>query len=157
MTPDPASGVRGFAHVGIIVPELESAIGLFRDQLGVELQGPEEERELGLRILWVRVGGVLLEFVAPARQDSRAAAAVARGEVGVHHVALEVEGLDALLGRLTAAGVPVRDSTPRPGSHGSRISFLDPAASGGALIELMEHRATERREETTCRSCDSTM
>lgn len=136
------SEVRGFAHVGVIVPELDSAITLFRDQLGVEVEGPEAEPELGLNILWVRVGGVLLEFVAPAREDSRAAAAVARGEVGVHHVALEVEGLDALVGRLAEAGVPVRDTTPRPGSHRSRISFLDPAASGGALIELMEHMKT---------------
>jgi methylmalonyl-CoA/ethylmalonyl-CoA epimerase len=132
-------GVRGFAHVGIIVPELESAARLFRDRFGADVQGPEEEQELGLRILWVRVGGVLLEFVAPAREDSRAAAALARGEAGAHHVALEVEGLDALLAELQEAGVPLRDSSPRPGSHASRVSFLDPAASGGALIELTEH------------------
>jgi methylmalonyl-CoA/ethylmalonyl-CoA epimerase len=130
--------VTGFAHVGIIVPELESAAALFRDRLGIEVDEPQDEPELGLKILWVRLGGVLLEFVAPATPESRAAVAVARGEVGVHHVALEVEGLDALLAELSAGGVPVRDTTPRPGSHGSRISFLDPAASGGALIELME-------------------
>ena len=135
----PSTGVRGFAHVGIIVPELETATTLFRDRLGVQVTGPEEEPELGLRILWVRAGGVLLEFVAPAREDTRAAAALARGETGVHHVALEVEGLDTLLDELAAAGVPMRDRTPRSGSHGSRVSFLDPAASGGALIELMEH------------------
>lgn len=137
-TPD-GHGVRGFAHVGIIVPELDTAAELFRDRLGAEVQGPEDEPELGLKILWVRVGGVLLEFVAPANEESRAAAAVARGETGVHHVAIEVEGLDSLLEELSAAGVPVRDTIPRLGSHGSRISFLDPAASGGALIELMEH------------------
>jgi methylmalonyl-CoA epimerase len=125
--------------VGIIVPELESAAKLFRDRLGAEVEGPEDEPELGLKILWVRIGGVLLEFVAPTREDSRAAAALARGDTGVHHVAIEVEGLDAMLQELSAAGVPVRDTTPRPGSHGSRISFLDPAATGGALIELTEH------------------
>jgi methylmalonyl-CoA/ethylmalonyl-CoA epimerase len=131
--------VSAFAHVGIIVPEVETAAALFRDRLGIEVEDPQEEPALGLKILWVRVGGVLLEFVAPSSPESRAAAAVSRGEVGVHHVALEVEGLDDLLGELAAAGVPVRDTTPRLGSHGSRISFLDPAASGGALIELMEH------------------
>ena len=132
-------GLRGFAHVGIIVPELDSAAALFRDRLGADVSGPEEEPELGLRILWVRAGGVVLEFVAPARADSRAAAAIARGETGVHHVALEVDGLDDLLADLERAGIPLRDAVPRRGSHGSRISFLDPAAAGGALIELMEH------------------
>ena len=130
--------VTGFAHVGIIVPELESAAALFRDRLGIEVGEPQDEPELGLKILWVRVGRVLLEFVAPATPESRAAAAVAQGDVGVHHVALEVDGLDELLGELSAGGVPIRDTTPRRGSHASRISFLDPAASGGALIELIE-------------------
>ena len=32
----------------------------------------------------------------------------------------------------------MRDAVPRTGAHGSRVSFLDPAAAGGALIELVE-------------------
>ena len=130
--------VRGCAHVGILLPELDGALELFRDRLGLEVRGPEEEPELGLRILWVTAGETVLELVAPAREDSRAAAAIARGEAGVHHVALAVEGLDELLGTLAGAGVPLRDVTPRAGAHGSRVSFLDPAATGGALIELVE-------------------
>ena len=50
MSSEPAAGVRGFAHVGIIVPELDSAASLFRDRLGAEVRGPDEEEELGLRI-----------------------------------------------------------------------------------------------------------
>jgi methylmalonyl-CoA/ethylmalonyl-CoA epimerase len=130
--------VGGLAHVGILLPELDRATELFRDHLGLDVRGPEEDEELGLRILWVTVGTAVLELVAPARADSRAAAAIARGEAGVHHVALEVDGLDELLGGLAAAGVPVRDTTPRRGAHGSRVSFIDPAASGGALVELVE-------------------
>jgi len=130
--------VRGCAHIGILLPELETAAGLFRDRLGLEVRGPFEEPELGLRILWVSAGDTTLELVAPAREDSRAAAAIARGEAGVHHVALAVEGLDELLGALAAVGVPLRDATPRAGAHGTRVAFLDPAASGGALIELVE-------------------
>jgi methylmalonyl-CoA/ethylmalonyl-CoA epimerase len=130
--------VSGLAHVGILLPELDRAVELLRDRLGLEVRGPEEEPELGLRIAWVTVGATVLELVAPARADSRAAAAVARGEAGVHHVALAVDGLDELLADLAAAGVPLRDRTPRRGAHHSRVSFLDPAASGGALIELVE-------------------
>ena len=78
------------------------------------------------------------EFVAPARDDSRAAAALARGEGGVHHVALEVADVEAAVAELTAAGTPIRDIAPRRGAHGSRVSFLEPAAAGGALIELVQ-------------------
>ena len=130
--------VSGCAHVGILLPALEPALRLFRDRLGLEVEGPQEDEELGLSLLWVHAGGTVLELIAPAREDSRAAAAIARGEAGVHHVALEVEGLDAVLDALAQAGVPLRDRTPRRGAHGARVSFLDPQASGGALIELVE-------------------
>jgi methylmalonyl-CoA/ethylmalonyl-CoA epimerase len=130
--------VRGLAHVGILVPDLEPARTLFADRLGLEVTGPEDDEALGLRLLWVRAGAVVLELVAPLRPDSRAAAALARGEAGVHHVALEVEDVDAWLARLVGDGVPVRDPEPRAGAHGSRVVFIDPAATGGALVELVE-------------------
>jgi methylmalonyl-CoA/ethylmalonyl-CoA epimerase len=132
------SEVAGLAHVGILVPDLGPARRLFGDLLGLPLRGPEPEEELGLQILWVELGEAVLEFVAPAREDSRAARALERGEAGVHHVALSVGGLESLLERLEAEGVGIRDRTPRPGAHGTRVSFLEPAAAGGALVELIE-------------------
>lgn len=136
--------VEGFAHVGIILPDLQKAATLFSKHLGLEVEGPHEEPELGLSVLWVKAGETVLECIAPTSPDSRAAAAVQRGEVGVHHVALRVQGLDELLQALSQAGVPIRDATPRQGAHGTRISFLDPEASAGALIELIEERPGER-------------
>jgi methylmalonyl-CoA/ethylmalonyl-CoA epimerase len=132
------SPITGFAHVGILVEDLAPVARLFGERLGVEVTGPQPEPELGLDVLWVRIGETTLEFIAPVDPSSRAAQAIARGEGGVHHVALQVDGLDELLGELDAAGVAIRDRTPRPGAHGTRISFLDPAASGGALVELIE-------------------
>jgi hypothetical protein len=55
-----------------------------------------------------------------------------------------VSGLAGLLSALSEAGVPIGDWTPRQSAHGTRISFLDPAASGGALIELIEEPEGER-------------
>jgi methylmalonyl-CoA/ethylmalonyl-CoA epimerase len=132
------SPVTGFAHVGILVEDLAPVARLFGERLGVEVTGPQPEPELGLEVLWVRVGETTLEFISPTDPSSRAAQAIARGEGGVHHVALQVEELDEMLGELDAAGVAIRDRTPRAGAHGTRISVLDPAASGGALVELIE-------------------
>lgn len=130
--------VRGLAHVGAVVADLAPVVALFRDRLDLEVRGPEEEPELGLAVLWVQAGATTLEFVAPTRPDSRAAKALERGEGGVHHIALAVDGLDELLGELDAAGIAIRDRTPRAGAHGSRVSFLDPSAASGALVELVE-------------------
>ena len=129
--------VQGLAHVGIIVEDLSPVVGLFQDRLGLEVRGPEPEPDLGLEVLWVQAGATTLEFIAPTTPDSRAAAALRRGEGGVHHVALAVEGLDALLEELAGAGVPILDRRPRQGAHGSRVSFLDPSAVG-ARVELVE-------------------
>jgi methylmalonyl-CoA/ethylmalonyl-CoA epimerase len=129
--------IEGLAHVGILVPDVAPAAELFA-RMGCAVTGPERDDDLGLWLLWVEVGQATLEFVAPARDDSRAAAALARGEGGVHHVALGVADVEAAVAELAAAGTPVRDPTPRRGAHGSRVSFLDPAAAGGALIELVE-------------------
>jgi methylmalonyl-CoA/ethylmalonyl-CoA epimerase len=129
--------IAGLAHVGILVPDVRPAAELF-GRMGCAVAGPERDDDLGLWLLWVDVGGATLEFVAPARDDSRAAAALARGEGGVHHVALEVADVEAAVAELAAGGTPVRDAEPRRGAHGSRVSFLDPAAAGGALIELVE-------------------
>jgi methylmalonyl-CoA epimerase len=130
--------VRGLAHVGAVVADLGPVAELFGKRLGLEVRGPEEEPELGLAVLWVQAGDTTLEFVAPTRPDSRAAKALERGEGGIHHVALAVDGLDELLAQLDGAGVPIRDREPRLGAHGSRVSFLDPAAASGALVELVE-------------------
>jgi methylmalonyl-CoA/ethylmalonyl-CoA epimerase len=129
--------IRGLAHVGILVPDVEPARALF-GRMGCAVTGPELDEALGLWLLWVDVGDATLEFVAPARPDSRAAAALARGEGGVHHVALDVADVEGAIAELRAAGVPVRDTSPRRGAHGSRVGFLDPAAAGGALVELVE-------------------
>jgi methylmalonyl-CoA/ethylmalonyl-CoA epimerase len=129
------SRVDGLAHVGVIVADLRPVAELYGEKLGLPVRGPEPEPELGLEVLWVQAGSTVLEFVAPTTADSRAAAVLARGEGGVHHLALRVEGLDVLLDELDADGIPLRDRTPRPGAHGSRIAFLDGA---GALVELVE-------------------
>ena len=63
--------IRGLAHVGILVPDVAPAAELFA-RMGCGVTGPELDDDLGLWLLWVDVGGAILEFVAPAREDSRA-------------------------------------------------------------------------------------
>jgi methylmalonyl-CoA/ethylmalonyl-CoA epimerase len=61
-----------------------------------------------------------------------------RGE-GIHHIAYEVENIDAALEELKAKGVPLVDQEARPGAHGARIAFIHPKATNGVLTELVEY------------------
>ena len=57
---------------------------------------------------------------------------------GLHHVAFEVEGIDAALESLRADGVRLVDETARPGGMGTRIAFVHPSAFAGMLVEFVE-------------------
>jgi methylmalonyl-CoA/ethylmalonyl-CoA epimerase len=57
---------------------------------------------------------------------------------GLHHVALEVDVIDAALADLRERGVPLIDGEAREGGMGTRIAFLHPSAFGGVLVELVE-------------------
>ena len=56
----------------------------------------------------------------------------------MHHIALEVNGIEEALETISNKGVPLRDKKPRPGAENSRIAFLSPEGTRGVLIELVE-------------------
>ncbi len=57
---------------------------------------------------------------------------------GLHHVAFQVDGIDAALRSLSDDGVRLVDEEARSGGMGSRIAFVHPSAFGGMLVELVE-------------------
>ena len=57
---------------------------------------------------------------------------------GLHHVAFEVDRIDAAVEALRARGVRLVDEQPRAGGMGTRIAFVHPSAFGGMLVELVE-------------------
>jgi methylmalonyl-CoA epimerase len=62
---------------------------------------------------------------------------------GLHHVAFEVDGIDAALESLRGQGVRLVDEQPRTGGMGTRIAFVHPSAFGGMLVELVEPTSAE--------------
>jgi methylmalonyl-CoA/ethylmalonyl-CoA epimerase len=57
---------------------------------------------------------------------------------GLHHMALQVDSIDAALADLGERGVPLIDRKARTGGMGTRIAFLHPSAFGGVLVELVD-------------------
>jgi methylmalonyl-CoA/ethylmalonyl-CoA epimerase len=57
---------------------------------------------------------------------------------GIHHVALSVDDVEAAIAHLTAKGVRMIDTAPRPGAHQTRIAFVHPESTGGLLVELVQ-------------------
>jgi methylmalonyl-CoA/ethylmalonyl-CoA epimerase len=135
--------VRKIHHVGIVVESLAHACGFWRDTLGLPLVREAEIADQGVRAALLAAGDSEIELLEPTRADSGVARFLAKRGEGLHHLCFETPDVAEALGSLNHRGVPLVDTTPRPGLAG-RIGFLHPSACHGVLVELatpVEHGA----------------
>ena len=84
------------------------------------------------------VGEAQIELVQPTRPDSPVGRFLAKHGEGFHHVAFQVDDLEAALAVLKANGVELIDEKPRIGAGGARMAFVHPKGAFGVLTELVE-------------------
>lgn len=129
---------RELHHVAIVVKDIDAALGLWRDLLGMEVSEVRDVPDDRVRIAFLPAGGTLLELVQPLDDASGVARYLARrGESALHHVCFAVDDLAGALGELAGAGVELLDRAPRQGAEGE-VAFLHPRSGKGVLIELIE-------------------
>lgn len=121
-------------HVGVAVANLDQARRIWDSLLGQE---PEIE-EVATQKVTAALYPCGIELVAPAADDSPISRFLEKRGSGVHHVTLDVDDLDAQLGRLKRLGVPLINESAVSGAGGCRVAFLHPRAAGGVLVELKE-------------------
>ena len=90
-------------HIAIVVPEIEAALGLWRDLLGLPLAAQEHVPGQQSTVAFLEAGECQIELVRPDAADTGVARFLAARGPGLHHIALQVSGLDALLARLRSA------------------------------------------------------
>jgi methylmalonyl-CoA/ethylmalonyl-CoA epimerase len=133
--------VKKVDHVAICVPDLDEALPRWRAVLGLEPAAREEVGSQGTEAVLLPVGqgegATSLELITPRGNESLVRFLEKRGP-GLHHVAIEVEGIDQALAMLRTLGVPLIDESPRAGARGHRVAFVHPRATGGVLVELVE-------------------
>jgi len=130
--------VTKLSHVAIAGDDPEQTRRLYQDLLGLEFTGSETVEREGVTTHFFRVGESSIELLEPLTEASPVGQFLAKRGPGLHHLALEVEGLDEYVARLKAAGIPLLSETPQLGAHNMRIIFIHPKAAGGVLIELSE-------------------
>jgi methylmalonyl-CoA/ethylmalonyl-CoA epimerase len=125
-------------HLGYAVEDIEAASRFYRENFGVEPGEPEVVEEQGIVAVMFRVGESMVELVQPTRPDSPVGRFLDRRGEGVHHVAYEVDDLEAILEELKGNGVELVDEEPRVGAGGTRVAFVHPRSAFGVLTELVE-------------------
>jgi methylmalonyl-CoA/ethylmalonyl-CoA epimerase len=124
-------------HVGIVVPDLEKAMGLWRDLLGLSLTKSATIQDQGVKAALLKVGDSELELLEPLTPDNGVGKFLSRRGGGLHHVCFETEDVVRELEAARAKGIQLIDQKPRPGLAGM-ICFLHPKATRGVLVEYAQ-------------------
>jgi len=126
-------------HVGVAVKSLEESIPFYRDMLNMKFAGTEEVVEQKVRVAMFEIGESKIELLEPTSPESPIAKFLEKnGGPGVHHLAYEVDDIEAAIAKLMADGARMVDEKPRNGAHGTRIAFIHPKTSGGILTEICQ-------------------
>jgi methylmalonyl-CoA epimerase len=125
-------------HVGIAVEDLDGAIALYQDSLGMPLAHRETVEDQGVEAALLDVGEGHIELLRPLGEDTPVGKFVAKKGGGMHHVAYAVDDIDATLAQIKEAGLELIDAEPRTGIRDSRVAFLHPRSTGGVLTEIVE-------------------
>ena len=134
---------KKISHIGIAVRDLEAALPLYTDVLGLALEGVETVPSEGVKVAFLRIGETRIELLEPLGPDSPIASFLEKRGEGIHHIALEVDGIEERLRLLSEKAIRLIHERPKQGAHGARIAFLHPKATGGVLYELCEPDKTE--------------
>ena len=129
---------KGLDHVAIAVKDLDAAIALYRDALGLELAEIEEVADQQVRVAIFGHGSGRIELICPTVKDSGVARFLEKRGEGLHHICVEVDDIEAAMASLRAQGAPLIDETPKPGAGGAKVAFVHPKGTHGVLTELRQ-------------------
>ncbi|MFO1009552.1 MAG: methylmalonyl-CoA epimerase [Planctomycetota bacterium] len=130
--------LRGIHHVAIATTSLAEARKTYEGALDMRALPVEFVPDQKVNVLVLFTGGQRVELVEPVGEDSPITNFLAKRGPGIHHIAWRVEDLVAAIAKLKGAGLQMIHDAPRPGSHGTKIAFVHPKATGGVLMELVE-------------------
>jgi len=134
--------VKRIEHLGIAVDNIEDSIKVYESLLGTSCYKEELVESEGVRTAFLRVGESKIELLEATSEDSAIAKFLTKNKGGFHHVAFEVDDLDAELTRLSGEGFVLIHETPKDGADNKRIAFLHPKSTKGMLVELCQEKSS---------------
>ena len=124
-------------HLGVAVKSLETAKNFYR-KLGLEVVGEEVIEHERVRLAMLPVGESRVELLEATDKDSPIARFIEKRGEGLHHIALQVPDLAALVEKLKADGTRLISDEIKVGAGGHLYVFVHPSSTGGVLLELCE-------------------
>ncbi len=130
--------VKRIDHVAIVVEDIETALGFWRDVLGLEVTHVEEVPDMHSKVAFLETGYSEIELVKPTDEESGIYRYLKEHGPSMHHICLEVNNIRAFTHRLVERGVDMINTEPVVGTGGRLIAFIHPKSAHGVLVELYE-------------------
>lgn len=125
-------------HLGIAVKELETSIPLFEQLLNTPCYKTETVETEGVNTAFFQLGESKIELLEATKEGSPIEKFITKKGEGIHHIAFEVENIEAEMKRLAALGFELLNETPKKGADNKLVCFLHPKTTNSVLIELCQ-------------------
>ena len=130
--------IENVDHIAIAVDDLDGAIELYRNVLGLEVAHREYVADFDVDTATFDVGGTSIELLEGKTAESAIRRFVQSRGPGLHHIAFVVEDIEKSLSQLKADGIRLIDSKPRRGKENSLVAFIHPKSTQKVLYELVQ-------------------
>lgn len=123
-------------HLGIAVKNIEESSKIYETLLNSKCYKIEEVESEGVKTAFYQIGESKIELLEATKTDSPIAKFIEKKGQGIHHIAFDVEDINAEIKRLESEGFQLINSQPKNGADDKVIAFLHPKSTDGILVEL---------------------
>jgi methylmalonyl-CoA/ethylmalonyl-CoA epimerase len=132
--------IKKIEHLGIAVKDINASNALFAKLFGKQPYKLEDVESEGVKTSFFMIGESKIELLEAANNDSAIAKFIEKKGEGIHHIAFEVDDIDAEIERLKNEGFELIHTTPKDGADNKRIAFIHPKSTNGVLVELCQEK-----------------
>ena len=125
-------------HIAIAVNDVEASAKVYQKALGIDEIEFETVESEGVKVAIIPMENGRIELMQPTKDDSPIKKFLDKNGPGLHHMALETDDIDGEVERMEGCGVQFLGKV-RPGSAGTKVTFIHPKSLEGVLAELCSH------------------
>jgi methylmalonyl-CoA/ethylmalonyl-CoA epimerase len=130
--------VNKIEHIGIAVKNMDDANVLFEKMLGVPSYKMEAVESEGVLTSFFQTGNNKIELLVATNPESPIAKFLEKKGEGIHHIAFDVDDIQAEIARLKNEGFVLINEVPKKGADNKLVVFLHPKNTNGVLVELCQ-------------------
>ena len=133
--------IRKIEHIGIAVKDMEKAKKIYENLLDEEAYKVESVDSEAVDTVFFKTGESKIELLSATRENSPIAKFIDKKGEGMHHIAFDVDDIDAEIKRLEEKGYQLLNKEPKGGADNKLVAFLHPKSSNGVLVELCHDKS----------------